>query len=318
MPLTMNEIERAIGFFGPGSITWRIARETAMFLGGPRALMLQIAHPAVAAAVERHSDFRTDPLGRGQRTFETVHAIIFGDRTRALDAIQRLARRHAPVRGHVDEVSASPWSGRDYHAESPELLLWVHATLIDTAMHVYQSVVRPLERDEAERYWQESRVLGELVGIPRETLPSSLADFRAYFDRMVDSAELQVGAIARQQWDALARVRPSAGLASIYGESWAQKWKLLVDRAPLKQTSSQLTHLLGAGMLPPRLRRAFGYGWGRREQLSYDAVLSLARVVCHRLPRRVRYIPGFHAAMARVKLQESPGFRIRPIHSPRV
>ena len=318
MPLTHSEIERAMGFFGPGSVTWRIAREAAMFLGGPRALMLQIAHPAVAAAVDRHSDFRNDPLGRGQRTFEVVHAIIFGDRTHALDAIKRLARRHAPVRGRVDEASASSWSGRDYHADDPELLLWVHATLIDTAMHVYECVVRPLERDEAERYWEESRYLGELVGIPRTHLPLTLADFRGYFDGMVRGPDLQVGPIARRQWDALARVRPSSGLASIYGEAWAQKWKLLVDRAPLRQTSAQLTHLLGAGMLPARLRRAFGYGWGRREQLSYDAVLSLARVVCHRLPRRVRYIPGFHAAMARVKLQEQPGFRIRPVQAPRV
>ena len=68
----MASTDETLGFFGPESMTWRIAREAAMFLGGPRTLILQIAHPAVAAAVEQHSDFRADPMGRGQRTFETV------------------------------------------------------------------------------------------------------------------------------------------------------------------------------------------------------------------------------------------------------
>ncbi len=302
-----------MGFFGPASITWRVAREAAMFLGGPRALLLQIAHPAVAAAVEAHSDFRADPMGRAQRTFETVYAIVFGDRASALRAIARLAKRHAPVHGQVTEVSASPWSGRAYHADDPTLLLWVHATLIDTAMHVFETTVRPLSPAEAARYWQESRLLGELVGIPPAHLPETLADFRAYVDGMMHGPTLQVGPAARRQWDALASFRPSNGLASIYGRAWAQRWRRLVDGTPLRQTSASLTHLLGAGMLPARLRAGFGYPWGRREQLSFDAVLSLTGGVLRRLPRRLRYIPGYRTAMARV--HAGAGAPAQPAHS---
>jgi uncharacterized protein (DUF2236 family) len=296
VPAPSDEI---VGYFGPGSMTWRIAREAAMFLGGPRALLLQIAHPAVAAAVEQHSDFRADPIGRAQRTFETVYAVVFGDRESAQRALARLERRHAPVRGLVAEVSASPWSGHEYSADDPTLLLWVHATLIDSAIRVYESVVRPLSPIEAARYWEESRRLGELFGVPREYLPRSVEEFRDYVDEMLSGPILQVGPIARQQWDALARFKPSNGLASIYGRAWAERWRPIVDRTPLRQTSSSLTHLVAAGMLPPRLRADFGYAWGARSQLAYEAVLGAARVVVRGLPRRVRFIPGFHAAMAR-------------------
>jgi uncharacterized protein (DUF2236 family) len=296
---TLDEAYR--GHFGPESVTWRVAREAALFLGGPRALMLQIAHPAVAAAVEAHSDFRADPLGRGQRTFDIMHAIIFGDREDAARAITRMTRRHVPVHGTIAEPSASPWSGRGYAASEPTLLLWVHATLIDTALRVYQRTVRRLAADEAERYWQESRLLGELFGIPRADLPLHLADFRAYMREMLAGPTLQVGPIARGQWEALAGSSPSQGLASIYGRAWAERWQKLVDRAPFKASSAQLTHLLGAGKLPSRLRQAFGYDWGRREQLAYQAVLSLAGAVVPRLPARLRFVPSYRTARVRVQ-----------------
>jgi uncharacterized protein (DUF2236 family) len=299
--MSLPTSDEAHGYFGPTSVTWKVAREAAMFLGGPRALLLQIAHPAVAAAVEQHSDFRADPMGRGQRTFEIMYAIIFGDRVSAGRAIARMTRRHGPVHGEVAEASTSPWSGRAYHASDPTLLLWVHATLVDTALTVYERTVRPLAAADAERYWQESRLLGELFGIPAAALPRTLADFRAYVRDMLDGPTLQVGEAARGQWDALASAPPSNGLASIYGREWAERWKLLVDLAPMRMTSASLTHLLAAGLLTPRLRAAFGYDWGRREQLAFGTVLSLARGVLPRLPRRLRYIPGYRHAIARVR-----------------
>src|SRR5262245_846689 len=129
-----------------------VDREMVLFLGGPRALLLQIAHPAVAAAVEEHSDFRVDPLGRLNRTLDSVFNIVFGDRASARAAAERVVRRHGPVKGVIDEASASPWSGKAYHAQNPELLLWVHATLVDTALRVFRETVRELEPRETERY----------------------------------------------------------------------------------------------------------------------------------------------------------------------
>jgi uncharacterized protein (DUF2236 family) len=209
----------AAGFFGPDSVTWKVDREMVLFLGGPRSLLLQIAHPAVAAAVEEHSDFRVDPLGRLNRTLDAVFAIVFGDRDSAREAAARVVRRHGPVKGVIDETSASPWSGRSYHAQDPELLLWVHATLVDTALLVYERVVGKLERRDAERYYEESCVVGELLGIPRSVLPKTLADFEDYFRSMVEGPTLHVGRIARMQKDVLDGtdiIGPLATLAVLY------------------------------------------------------------------------------------------------------
>src|SRR5207253_3971488 len=118
------------------------------------------------AAVEEHSDFRVDPIGRLSRTLDSVFQIVFGDRATARATAERVSRRHRTIRGTIDEPSASPWSGRAYRAMDPELLLWVHATLVDTTLLVFQTVVRPLERGEAERYYEESRIVAELLGIP--------------------------------------------------------------------------------------------------------------------------------------------------------
>jgi uncharacterized protein (DUF2236 family) len=289
----------AYGLFGPASATWMVDREMALFLGGPRALLLQIAHPAVAAAVEAHSDFRSDPLGRLQRTLESVFRIVFGDREAATAAAARVAKRHAPVRGIVAEASASPWSGRAYRAQDPELLLWVHATLVDTSLHVYSLLVRELEADEAARYYEESKRVGELLGIPPDVIPKTLADFREYFDAMVNGPVLQVGATAQAQMRELARAKPSDSFTSIYGEAWGRRWSKAVDRPRVMRASTRLTHLLGAGMLPERLRVAFGYRWGLRERAAYEGLLSIVGVTYRALPKRLRYLPGYRGAVER-------------------
>jgi uncharacterized protein (DUF2236 family) len=289
----------AQGLFGPKSATWMVDRELVLFLGGPRALLLQIAHPAIAAAVEEHSDFRADPLGRLSRTLSSVFTIVFGDRAEAIAAAARVTRRHAPVYGRVAEASPSPWSGKAYRAQDPELLLWVHATLVDTAMHVFSSLVRPLEPDEARRYYDESKRVGELLGIPPEVLPPTLPLFRDYFGRMVDGPVLHVGPTARAQREDLTRFKPSHALASIYGEAWGERWAYWIDGPLARRASSQAAHILGAGMLPERLRSAFGYRWSRAERASYEALVAVVRQGYRALPRSIRFLPGYEEALAR-------------------
>lgn len=281
--------------FGPDSITWKIDREMALFLGGPRAILLQIAHPAVAAAVERHSSFRTDPLGRLSRTLDSVFKIVFGDASEAKAAADRVARRHAPVRGTIEEKSASPWSGRTYHAQDPELMLWVHATLVDTALFVFRAVVRDLSPTEAAAYYEESKAVGELIGIPRSVLPATLADFDAYFAGIIGGPTLHVGAVARTQCDDLTRLEPSYALRSIYGDERVKRWSRFVDVRPIHRGYGSFTRVLAAGMLPPRLRAAYGYEWRRRDRLAYQGVLASAKVAVRVLPPRLRFLPGYEA-----------------------
>src|ERR1043166_5444274 len=117
-------------FFAPGSAIWRVDREMALLLGGGRALLMQIAHPKIAAGVADHSRFATDPLARLKQTMETMWSIVFDDRARAQASLDRLGRVHERVQGRVP-------NGPSYSARDPELLLWVHATLVDSALVTY-------------------------------------------------------------------------------------------------------------------------------------------------------------------------------------
>src|SRR5258707_11955495 len=126
------------GLFREDSITRRVNRENILLLGGGRALLMQLAHPKVAAGVDEHSDFRTHPVRRLRRTILMTMAIVFGDRETALAAAHAVNGAHARVRGD------------DYHALDPQLLLWVHATLVDSALVTYATFVQPLTERERD------------------------------------------------------------------------------------------------------------------------------------------------------------------------
>src|SRR5205085_462622 len=147
------------GLFADDSITRRVNSEGVLGLGGGRALLMQLAHPAVAAGVADHSDFETDPFGRLRRTLEAETTLVFGTVEEAHATAARIRAVHERV------------TGPGYRAGDPDLLLWVHATLVDTALQLHSRFVRPLGRDEAEAYYQESTRLAELLGVPRDRQP---------------------------------------------------------------------------------------------------------------------------------------------------
>ncbi len=129
--------------FGPGSMTWRVNGEALLLLGGGRALILQVAHPKVAAGVAEFSDYRRDPWGRLYRTLELTLAIAFGEPEDSQAASRRLRRIHERVAGRDDR-------GEPYRALDPALLLWVHATLIDTSLTIFERYVAPLTPGESQ------------------------------------------------------------------------------------------------------------------------------------------------------------------------
>src|SRR6202163_3603368 len=141
------------GLYGDDSVTRRVNRENVLFLGGGRALLMQLAHQKVAAGVDDHSDFRSHPFRRLRRTILMTMAIVFGDRETALAAARGVNQVHSRVKG------------RDYRAVAPALLLWVHAPLMDTALVTYDTFVKPLRPREREDSYQEFKLLGELLGI---------------------------------------------------------------------------------------------------------------------------------------------------------
>src|SRR2546423_12892396 len=150
------------GLYADDSITRRVNRENVLMLGGGRALLMQLAHPKVAAGVDEHSDFRTRPMYRLRRTVRLTMAIVFGDRETAMAAARRVNQVHAHV------------IGPEYRALDPELLLWVHATLVDTALVTYETFVRRLSAQEQESFIQEVEDRDDILGHPPPPFPLTI------------------------------------------------------------------------------------------------------------------------------------------------
>jgi uncharacterized protein (DUF2236 family) len=159
-------------------VTWRVNRESVVLLGGTRALLLQLAHPSVAAGVAAHSGYREDGLGRLRRTLELTMALTFAPRSEALQAAGSINSVHRRVSGLRED-------GTPYHALDPELLLWVLATLVDTSLQVYELCVAPLSAQEREAYYQEVRKVATHLGLPGELAPTSLVAMRSYFHQQI-------------------------------------------------------------------------------------------------------------------------------------
>lgn len=241
------------GLFRNGGWLRSIHSESALICGGGRALLLEVAHPLVAAGVAEHSAFRTDPLGRLQRTLAAMHAIAFGDRAAALAAARAVERAHARVRGTLAEDAGRFPAGTVYDGREASLVIWVWATLVDTALCGYQAFVGPLSAEARESYYAEQRAIAKLLGAPPEELPQDYAAFRAWFDGCVDDGEtLYVTPVAREIADAV--LTPPPGLA---------------DAAPVR--------LITAALLPERLRDAFGLRFEAKQRARFDSLLRSVR-----------------------------------------
>lgn len=254
------------GLYPEDSITRRVNRENVLLLGGGRALLMQLAHPKVAAGVDEHSDFRKRPLYRLRRTVRLTMAIVFGDRETANAAARAVNQTHARVRG------------AEYRALDPDLLLWVHATLVDSALVTYETFVKPLSRREREDFFQESKLLGEMLGIPREHFPATSARFDEYVASMVSSGQVKVGPQARELGALVLRPR----------------LRLLPGPAMIPFET------VTAGLLPPALRAQYGLAWGAPQRRLYRLmVIAVPRLVAVTPPLlRVWPLPGRNVSLA--------------------
>jgi uncharacterized protein (DUF2236 family) len=175
------------GYYSPEGLTRRLARERALLLGGPRALILQLAHPLVAAGVAEHSSFPADPLQRLRRTLDSTLAIVFGTKREADEAAARINRVHSFVKGTLPESAGRYEAGTRYAASDPELLLWVHATLVDTTFEVYPRFVGPLTAEQRDTAYEESKIAARMLGVPESVVPPDLPVFCLYVEEMIAS-----------------------------------------------------------------------------------------------------------------------------------
>lgn len=275
------------GVFGPASLTWRIDREAVIFLGAGRALLLQLAHPWVAAAIAEHSHTFADPIGRFHRTFGIVFPMVFGSLDRAMLSARQLHRRHAMIAGEMPETVGPFAAGSRYCANDIPSLRWVHATLVETALMAHDVVLPPLTAEERERYWSENRLYGALFGLAPNDLPVDWSGFATYTAAMTQSETLTVSPAARE----------IAG--QIFGG--AHPWL----RPP------RWYRALTARMLPERLRAGFGFELDERDARSADNALQWIRRVYPRLPNRLRYVGPYQEAQARLRGELRPDWMTR-------
>jgi len=266
----------ARGYFGPDTVTWQLYREPVFVLGGVRALLLQVAHPAVADGVARYSNFQNDPFGRGYRTFAAMATIYFGTKKQAEATAGRLWRIHSGITGNYP--LPTPHSPIPYSANDPDLLLWVLATLTDTTLQVYsRTPFGHLPPGWEEKFYEESKIVARLLGIPDGIYPPDLQAFKKYFAEILNGDLLGNAPVCRQMAQAIVR-HPRAP------EKWA--------------------NLFAAGWLPAPLCQRLGIEAGEHPELRLEKWLRRFGRFYRFIPGWLRCNPAYHQAKYRIARAE--------------
>jgi uncharacterized protein (DUF2236 family) len=258
------------GFFGPGSVTWRVNRESAVFLGAGRAALLQLAHPWVAIALAQHSNLLHDAVGRFHSTFRVLYTMLFGTRGQATEASKQLYLLHTGIRGELP-------SGEHYEANEVAALRWVYATLVESAILAHEFALQPLTVSDREQYYAESKRMAALFGISSEALPQDWTAFLQYTATMIDSPQLRVDANAL----ALGQSVLSGAGTRLHPPHWYRA--------------------LTAYWMPARLRAAFQLDFGAREEQAVRRTARRLPRIYPYLPSAVRFVGPFHEATARLR-----------------
>ena len=247
------------------SLSWHVNAERIVLFGWGRAILLQLAHPLVAAGVFDHSGFRATPLAAASRLYHTIRAMLsltFGsdvERERTLDAIRVIHRR---VNGQLPEQVGSFPAGTRYSAEDPALVLWVHATLVESVIMTYERFVGPLSEVERDLYCREARPVAIALGAREDEVPRTWIEVCRFLEREYASGTLAVGAQGRQ----LARaVLSPAGAWAVAPAVWTNR-------------------IVTIGLLPASIREEYGMTWTPRQQRAFNRLVFTLRATRRLLP----------------------------------
>jgi len=261
------------GYFDDTSMLRRINRERAVALSGPRALLMQAAHPLAVSGMLAHSTAMDEPYERLARTARTMRAIGFGTREEADEVTRTVRAMHRRVRGRLRTPVGRYPAGTPYRADDPALLLWVLFTLVDSAVVFYRKYVGSLTREEEAAYWHDYQVVGRLFGLRERDLPATLDDLDAYRTRMLEGDELVVTDWARERARAIVLEPPVPWIAR-----------------PLLETVNFVT----IALLPDPIRRQYGFSplppIAMRRALVAGGAEYVKRAVLPVLPDRLRLV----------------------------
>jgi uncharacterized protein (DUF2236 family) len=263
-------------YFTDDSMLRRVHREWAVAFSGPRALLMQATHPVAFAGFFAHTGAMDAPYERLARTAKVMDTIAFGSRADADRTTRRVRSMHKRVRGELALPAGRFPAGTPFAADDPELLLWVLASLVDSALVVYDRYVRSLSHAERDAYWQDYRVIGRLFGLEDADMPGDIDDFDAYMSRMLHGDDLYVTPAARELAIEIV-MRPPVPL--------------------IRRPVLELVNFITVGLLPARLRRQYGLPWDPLRSLALRGGAAYAkRVLLPLAPQNLRVVPSARAA----------------------
>ena len=253
-------------------IATRINAERLVLLGWSRAILMQMAHPLIAAGVADHSHFRATPRMAVTRLHGTVRAMLaltFGDPMAHGHAIAGIRAIHARVRGELREATGVFPAGAPYSAEDPALLLWVHATLIESVLLAYDGLIAPLAEADRDEYCREAADVAVALGARDADLPRTWAALEAYLQREYSSGRIAVGTDARQIVEAV----------------------LFPPLAAISGPFAWLNRLVTIGLLPEYVRAQYGYAWADRRARQLERACRILRATRRLTPRVLAWWP---------------------------
>ena len=257
----------------PGTITWKVNREIIVVAGWGRAILLQLAHPLVAAGVADHSSFRGSLITSFKRLGSTIGAMLsltFGTDEEAISAAAAINGIHDRVSGRLGERAGGLAAGERYSAHDPELLRWVHATLLESIPLTYELLVGHLTGEERDRYCAEATIMEPLLDIPERLLPRDAAQLDAYVEEMLHSGRIAVSETSR----VLAR-------AILFPPGWWLMWPAF-----------RALQLITIGLLPTAIREGYGFRWTARDARAFARWTAALRTLHHAAPSFVREWPA--------------------------
>jgi uncharacterized protein (DUF2236 family) len=260
------------GFFGPQSQLWQVLRERTVVMGGMRALLMHAAHPLVSAAAVETGLYERDTLRRHERTLRLTFTLVFGARSEAISAARTINAAHRQVHG-FNHASGCPYDARD-----PELLLWVHASLMSSFLLYERLTVRRLDEGGREQFHAESTRLAGLLGLPAARIPPRAGGLDAWIDDVADGGVLRACQGARLISDVMRRKASGA-------EGYA----------------SRVVGFMALHTLPPALRDYYGVSHDRADERKVRALALSIRAGRQVLPRGSRFIGSANAGYARMR-----------------
>jgi uncharacterized protein (DUF2236 family) len=268
-----------LGLYGPNSMMWNVSKHILSSAhGSGRALLLQIAHPWVTQGIDEHSKTREDPIGRGRRTFRAVFSIVYGSLEQALKEARRVNRVHAKIKGTLEVDKGAFPKGSQYLANEAHSMLWVHATLWETQILMYEIFVGKLTDEEKEQYYQETKLFAYMFGIPEDIIPPNWNEFLEYNEKIWNSDILHV----------------NNATLELFGYLFKPQHPSLAK--PIDWIS-----LVTAATLPEKVREDFNIALTEKDKKRFERNAKVISFMEPLTPKILRYGPNYLEANRRIR-----------------